>query len=133
VDVLLRTNDPGAKLALRNISGGPHGMQFMLTASSRGFSGELSQSLESSELRQLLVGLREMHRTLQGSAELRTHGEADGATLTIDKLGRVKVDVTMVHYGDPVHRLQISFFSDQSCLPAFIQELEAAAASSGCL
>ena len=133
LDVFLNSSDPTAELGLCNIVGGPSGIQFLLRARSRGFSGEFQQSLEPAELLRFLKNLRGMHKALRGSADLRTHDDADGATFTIDPLGRVKVEVTMVHYGTPPHRLEIAFFSDQSCLPAFAEQLEKAGKDLGCL
>ena len=131
MEVVLKSNDEGAELALRDVSGSQHGIRFDLWVRSRSFTGSLPQTLESVELQKFVGDLRQMHQTLQGSAELRTHGDEDGATFTMDRLGGVAVNVVLVHYQQPRHRLEVGFRSDQSCLPAFIDDLVAAGKAFG--
>jgi len=133
VEVVFKSSDQLAELALRDVSGSQDGIRFELWVSSRGFTGSLPNGLESVELQKFVGDLRQMHQTLQGSAELRTHGDEDGATFAMDQLGGVSVNVVLVHYQQPRHRLEVGFRSDQSCLPVFIDDLVAAGKAFGSL
>ncbi len=73
-----------------------------------------------------------MHETLHGSASLRTHDEEDGITFKVGHHGQVVVSVMLIHYLGPVHRLELGFESDQTCIPDFVEGLVRAAESVGC-
>jgi hypothetical protein len=130
MNLLLKTD---GRFELCNISGDCYGINFELYASSLCFKGQVPYCLERSELRDLIDDLRKMYTRLWGTAELRTHRDEHGATFTINQLGCVQIDVVMIHYADPVHRLEVTLFSDQSCLPEFINELEEVGKACGCL
>ena len=124
MDIMIRSADPNTFVALRNIRVGRNGVEFILSVSSRGFTGEVPYALEKAELHKLLDALRAMHAHLTGSASLQFHSEETRVGLTMNSQGQVMVTGALVHYRDPVHRLEFGFFSDQSCLPEFIAGLE---------
>jgi hypothetical protein len=49
--------------------------------------------------------------------------EEDHVHFEINSSGRVLVSGLLIHYEEPSHRLKFGFYSDQSCLPSFIQAL----------
>ncbi len=124
MEVIMRSADPNTFLALRNVREGRNGVEFSLSVSSRGFTGEIPYALEKAELSTLLDALRSMHAHLTGSASLQFHSEETRVGLTMNSQGQVLVSGVFVHYKDPVHRLEFGFVSDQSCLPELIAGLE---------
>ena len=121
-DFTLRSNDGASSLTISNVARGRDGgATFNMAVESRGFAGLTFYALEPSELAQLLRGLQAMHETLQGSALMQLHMEEDRVAFSMDKLGKVLVSGTLVHYTDPIHRLEFGFWADQTQLPGLIR------------
>jgi hypothetical protein len=132
MSAVLRSSDGVALLQLYHFSGSNSGIAFRIKVNSRGFCADAPYNLESFELPTLIADLKSMHSTLKGAAELRIHSDPDGVRFEMDSLGRVKVSVTLMHWSEPFHQLQLGFYSDQSCLPSFISELTDSAIAAGC-
>ena len=122
-EIILPSSDGSDYLKLTSFRPEPNGVSFEIQVSSRNFSGQTSYALEAIEFRSLIDNLQHMYDTLSGMAEMRLHMEEDHINFKINPSGQVLVSGVLIHYKEPLHNLKFGFYSDQTCLPSFIQAL----------
>jgi hypothetical protein len=122
-EITLPSSDGSDYLKLVNFKPDRNGVSFEIIISSRNFTGQTVYALEAVEFRSLLEDLQYMYDKLSGSADLRLHMEEDHVRFEINSSGQILVSGLLIHHMEPSHRLKFGFYSDQSCLPSFIQAL----------
>ena len=123
-DIVLRSSDGTASLTLESLKPGVSGgAEFTFVVSSRGFAARSWYALEAEELAALIADLERMYESLSGTAEIRLHMEEEHVSFFIEPTGRLLVRGVIIHYEEPLHRLEFGFYSDQSCLPEFVRRL----------
>ncbi len=122
-EITLPSSDGSDYLKLVNFTTNRDGVLFEIIVCSRNFTGRIEYALEAVEFHSLLEGLQQMYDKFSGSADLQFHMEEEFIHLELNPYGQVLVSGLLIDYREPSNSLKFGFYSDQSCLPSFIQAL----------
>lgn len=89
-----------------------------------GFQGRIRPFFEKADFERFANGLREVHRTLQGEAELRPRDEQFVLRLKAARGGHIELEGEAFSKAAYGNRLTFEIALDQTCLPEPIQALE---------
>lgn len=122
-EITLPSSDGSDYLKLVNFTLSGNDVLFEIIVCSRNFTGRIEYALDAVEFHLLLEGLQQMYDKFSGSADLQYYYEEEYIHFEINPYGQVLVSGLLINYREPLNSLKFGFYSDQSCLPSFIQAL----------
>jgi hypothetical protein len=101
----------------------------LISVQAGGFHGEFSSDLDSWAFARFVQEVRDLHRTLKGTATFTTYEKQLELALVGDGLGHVEVKAEAMDYAGTGNKLVFRLHIDQTELPTLMRDLDAIVAA----